>query len=127
MHTDMDAAPSTPSIVRQRAGLLTELRKSARDHARLVALAKRLDALTARLAAVQARRTARVQTLASSAAGAPGSAAAWKRFVLADQSDSAKLLAVQMQMQRESQAFALLSNVLKASHDTVKNAISNIR
>lgn len=43
------------------------------------------------------------------------------------QSDNAKLLQVQMAMQRENQVFTSVSNVLKTRHDTVKNSIGNIR
>ena len=43
------------------------------------------------------------------------------------QSDNAKLLQVQMSMQRENQVFTSVSNVLKTRHDTVKNSIGNIR
>ncbi len=41
--------------------------------------------------------------------------------------DNAKLLQVQISMQRENQVFSSVSNVLKTKHDTVKNSISNIR
>lgn len=43
------------------------------------------------------------------------------------QSDNAKLMQVQIAMQRENQVFTSVSNVLKTRHDTVKNSISNIR
>ena len=42
-------------------------------------------------------------------------------------SENAKLLQVQISMQRENQVFTSVSNVLKTKHDTVKNSISNIR
>ncbi len=42
-------------------------------------------------------------------------------------SENAKLLQVQIQMQRENQVFTSVSNVLKTKHDTVKNSIGNIR
>ncbi len=43
------------------------------------------------------------------------------------QADNAKLMQVQIAMQRENQVFSSVSNVLKTRHDTVKNSISNIR
>ncbi|MBX7101291.1 MAG: hypothetical protein K1X89_26475 [Myxococcaceae bacterium] len=43
------------------------------------------------------------------------------------QADNAKLMQVQIAMQRENQVFTSVSNVLKTRHDTVKNSISNIR
>ncbi len=43
------------------------------------------------------------------------------------QAENAKLMQVQMAMQRENQVFTTVSNVLKTRHDTVKNTISNVR
>lgn len=43
------------------------------------------------------------------------------------QQDNAKLMQVQIAMQRENQVFTSVSNVLKTRHDTVKNSIGNIR
>jgi hypothetical protein len=40
---------------------------------------------------------------------------------------NAQMMQVQIAMQRENQTFSTWSNVLKTKHDTVKNAISNIR
>ena len=49
-------------------------------------------------------------------------------FRLAQESgETAAILKVQMSMQRENQVFTSVSNVLKTRHDTVKNAIGNIR
>lgn len=39
----------------------------------------------------------------------------------------AEMLSVQIAMQRESQMFMSISNILKTKHDTLKNTISNIR
>ena len=43
------------------------------------------------------------------------------------QAENAKLMQVQMAMQRENQVFTTVSNVLKQRHDTVKNTIQNVR
>jgi len=43
------------------------------------------------------------------------------------QQENAKLIQVQMALQRENQVFSTVSNVLKTRHDTVKNTISNVR
>lgn len=43
------------------------------------------------------------------------------------QQENAKLIQVQMSLQRENQVFSTVSNVLKTRHDTVKNTISNVR
>ena len=42
-------------------------------------------------------------------------------------SDDLKLLALQDKIQRNNRQFMLISNVMKARHDTAKSAISNIR
>jgi len=38
-----------------------------------------------------------------------------------------RYLALQTQMQAESRAFTMISNIMKTKHDTVKNSISNVR
>lgn len=43
------------------------------------------------------------------------------------ETDNAKLLQVQIAMQRENQVFTSVSNVLKTKHDTTKNSIGNIK
>lgn len=40
---------------------------------------------------------------------------------------SARLLKIQLAMQRENLVFSSVSNVLKTRHDTAKNSIGNIR
>ncbi|MCS6798482.1 MAG: hypothetical protein NZ898_08125 [Myxococcota bacterium] len=41
--------------------------------------------------------------------------------------ESMRLLALQQRIQSENQRFTTLSNVMKARHETAKNAINNIR
>jgi hypothetical protein len=41
--------------------------------------------------------------------------------------NSMHYLQLQQQIQEETRAFTTISNVLKARHDTVKNAINNVR
>ena len=41
--------------------------------------------------------------------------------------ENAKLLQVQIAMQRENEIFTSVSNALKTKHDTVKNTIGNVR
>ena len=43
------------------------------------------------------------------------------------QSSNMQLLAVQQQIQDESQRFSTVSNVMRAKFDTAKAAVSNIR
>jgi hypothetical protein len=47
--------------------------------------------------------------------------------LISAQQDNAKLLQMQVAMQRENQVFTTVSNVLKTRHDTVKNTIGNVR
>jgi hypothetical protein len=70
---------------------------------------------------------------ADSAAGQPGGAelpaSGDPLNMMRDQrmSEELKLLALQDQIQRDSRQVALVSNVMKARHDTAKAAIGNIR
>jgi hypothetical protein len=43
------------------------------------------------------------------------------------QASNLQLLALQQQVQQESQQFTTVSNVMRAKHDTAKSAVSNIR
>ncbi len=43
------------------------------------------------------------------------------------QASNMQLLALQQQIQEESQRFSTVSNVMRAKHDTAKAAVSNIR
>jgi len=62
------------------------------------------------------------------APGAGGGAIAGMQSELqASVAENAKLMQVQMSMQRENQVFSTVSNVLKVRHDTVKNTIQNVR
>ena len=72
--------------------------------------------------------------LASSAEGSAGTASAGRgsgssiEGALAEQADrNLYYLELQQRISAESRAYSALSNVLKARHDTVKNAINNIR
>ena len=47
--------------------------------------------------------------------------------LISAQAENAKLLQVQIAMQRENQVFTTVSNVLKTRHDTAKNSIQNVR
>ena len=58
-------------------------------------------------------------------AGTPGSGMGDALQQSADQ--NMQFLQLQQQMQQENQKFTTLSNVLKARHETAKNAIGNIR
>jgi hypothetical protein len=61
-------------------------------------------------------------------AGASTSGAVGSDDILAGQADlNMQYLALQEQINAESREYTAISNVLKARHDTVKNAIGNIR
>ena len=59
--------------------------------------------------------------------GSGGSLGQMNSDLVQSQADNAKLMQVQIAMQRENQVFTTVSNVLKTRHDTVKNTISNVR
>ena len=56
-----------------------------------------------------------------------GAAKAAAELCSASPQANQQTLALQTQVQNESRQFSTLSNVMKAKHDTVKNAINNIR
>ena len=60
--------------------------------------------------------------------GAGGSEAGSMSGVMQQQAENSMYyLELQQQIQEETRAFTTVSNVLKARHDTVKNAINNVR
>lgn len=70
--------------------------------------------------------TATLGSVAGTAAGGSGSSGV--EATLASSADqNMYYLRLQEQISAESRAYSALSNVLKARHDTIKNAISNIR
>jgi hypothetical protein len=64
---------------------------------------------------------------ASGAAGNPASGPDLNGMLSKNADDNRYYLELQEKISHESRTFSALSNVLKARHDTVKNAISNIR
>jgi len=66
--------------------------------------------------------------MAMSPSGQPGSDMANVQAMMQEgQSSNMQLLAVQQQIQDESQRFSTVSNVMRAKFDTAKAAVSNIR
>lgn len=59
--------------------------------------------------------------------GSGGTVGQMNAELIQAQQENAKLMQVQIAMQRENQVFTTVSNVLKTRHDTVKNTISNVR
>jgi hypothetical protein len=64
---------------------------------------------------------------ARGAAGNPASGPEMNGLLSKNADDNMYYLELQEKISHESRTFSALSNVLKARHDTVKNAISNIR
>lgn len=64
---------------------------------------------------------------AGAAGGASGEAAGIEDALARHADQNLYYLELQERISAESRAFSTISNVLKARHDTVKNAISNIR
>jgi hypothetical protein len=65
--------------------------------------------------------------LAASTEAAARDAATALELDRVEQLFGAQYLLLQVQMQRENRAYTSVSNVMKTRHDTVKNAISNVR
>jgi len=64
----------------------------------------------------------------AAAAAAPGSDMSNVQAMMQDgQSSNMQMLALQQQIQEESQRFTTVSNVMRAKYDTAKSAVSNIR
>lgn len=79
-------------------------RRFAAQHRRLVAAAEKLVTLRA---AAQGKPTAALKQ--------------------AEMSFNLQYLQLQSQMQHENRSYTAISNIMKTKHDTVKNAISNVR
>jgi NAD(P)-dependent dehydrogenase (short-subunit alcohol dehydrogenase family) len=60
-------------------------------------------------------------------AGTPGTPASVQALMQDGQSSNMQMLALQQQIQEESQRFTTVSNVMRAKYDTAKAAVSNIR
>jgi hypothetical protein len=63
----------------------------------------------------------------SGAAGAGGGDPSVEQVMSQDADQNLYYLKLQEQMSEESRSYSAISNVLKARHDTMKNAIGNIR
>jgi len=69
-----------------------------------------------------------LSTTTGSALGAPGTGDPSIEQVMSQDADqNMYYLKLQEQMSAESRSYSAISNVLKARHDTMKNAIGNIR
>ena len=64
---------------------------------------------------------------AGGGAGASGAPASVQSLMQDGQSSNMQMLALQQQIQEESQRFTTVSNVMRAKYDTAKAAVSNIR
>ncbi len=68
-----------------------------------------------------------VSAAAQSGAAAGTSGATGYETLLGSSDESMQLIELQQQIQEENRRYSTLSNVLKARHETAKNAIGNIR
>jgi NAD(P)-dependent dehydrogenase (short-subunit alcohol dehydrogenase family) len=64
---------------------------------------------------------------AGAGAGASGMPASVQSMMQDGQTSNMQMLALQQQIQEESQRFTTVSNVMRAKYDTAKAAVSNIR
>lgn len=63
----------------------------------------------------------------STLSGSPGTDGSIEQVMSQDADQNMYYLKLQEQMSAESRSYSAISNVLKARHDTMKNAIGNIR
>jgi hypothetical protein len=109
-------------------GLSTaEFAEAQRYVAWLRASAARLDALAAKGESAIGGASGTVGSAAGSASGQDQLLAATKQMQETQMSFNLQYLQLQSSMQNESRQFTMVSNIMKTKHDTVKNAISNIR
>jgi len=85
-----------------------------------------LSAAVARVRA-GADTTGATSSSAASASAAPSSTDSLKALQEQQISEDLKLLALQSELQRHDRQISLVSNMMKARHDTAKQAIGNIR
>ncbi|HLK91524.1 MAG TPA: hypothetical protein VKZ18_16650 [Polyangia bacterium] len=64
---------------------------------------------------------------AAGSAGTPAEPASVQTMLQDGQASNMQMLALQQQIQEESQRFTTVSNVMRAKYDTAKAAVSNIR
>lgn len=65
--------------------------------------------------------------MATDASGAGAAGGGYESMMGRFADDSMRLIALQEQIQAENRQYTTISNVLKARHETAKNAISNLR
>jgi hypothetical protein len=71
--------------------------------------------------------TAGLPAMGGAGAGASGTPSSVQSLMQDGQSSNMQMLALQQQIQDESQRFTTVSNVMRAKYDTAKAAVSNIR
>jgi hypothetical protein len=114
-----------------RAAILTvgdDVRKLDKSHENCVKAARELDVLYIKLLQ-KAREVSRLAAEAERAKTAPTGKlfAAAREMAEMTQAFNIQYLDLQKQMQDENRQFTLVSNIMKAKHDTAKNAINNVR
>jgi len=101
--------------------------KAEAAHVQMLAQADKLAALHARLGEAIGKRSAGIEEVLTRLGNEGSLAAGVAKLRALEKTDNAAMIKLQMAMQRENQVFTTVSNVLKTRHDTIKNAISNIR
>ena len=120
-------AKSSVTLISQIGAIFDEIEKADEALAQLVAHAKRLEALQDEVSETVARRNAQSAEILSKAKSGVSQPELVEKLRAVDKSASVAHLKLQSQMQKENRAFTSVSNVLKKRHDTLKNAIGNIR
>jgi hypothetical protein len=133
--------PTVPTLIRAEAttarvtspGVSGRFRQALSESASVVlggleAAAGALPGASIVTAAVRGAGSAGVSASSSGASGSTSAEAGSVENVLAQSADqNLYFLRIQEELQSENRRYSALSNVLKARHETVKNAIGNIR
>lgn len=122
--TQFTVAPKSPFVLPERVKLVSKATSSSGSSIVSTALGGRsaVSQMNEDLLKVQAQNAAALQ-----ARGNTNSTGVTGADLIQQQADSMELLKLQIAMQRESQYFTMMSNILKTRHETLKTIIGNIR
>jgi hypothetical protein len=119
--------PLSKSAAQNKRKLLKGIAQAVEAHAALDTHMKRMGSLSQEAALAVAEHHAAVTDLLKRVSSAPPGKQAAAEMRRLQTAFNSKHLRLQSQMQRENSHYTAVSNVLKTRHDTVKNAIGNIK
>ena len=115
------------TLIDQIRAISDEIDQASNELEQLVAHANRIEALQKAVSESLGKRSAQVAVTLDKLKPGTSQANIVEKLRQIDESASTVYLKLQMKMQNENRLFASVSNILKTRHDTVKNAIGNIR